>query len=340
LSASDEPFLAARRKGRIAFYSGDVAGYTTAIQQLEEAKPSLRDLGLLEPFNAKPFERTPVELRADILVKAVTQGILTATGSSKAFEAFDAFVRSGDLLSDEVADAWVNLLFARGDLKVLSKLASAGDAAATGGLAFLTGNFEAAEAAFDELTVRLRKTTGNRRAVLPLLPGLLHLLLLLRNDDLSSRKSLAKFCKVAETDWPKPFRSIPEIATVAVAYRVSLSAKSKSALKRPLAEKSDAALPLVKAITAHIAEWFLSGDAVKWGRPFGKSAATYERLNLEWLAALCEDASAAYPKTADSEFADGQRHEQLGTFPMLTWIRQTPLWKRRLQTLQQIGLQF
>ena len=61
----------------------------------------------------------------------------------------------------------------------------------------------------------------------------------------------------------------------------------------------------------------------------------FAALEMNWLAALFDDAQAITLPNAD-EAAHGERHAKLGTFPMLTWIQQTSLWKRKLDSLRQL----
>ena len=329
-----------RRQARIAFYRGDVAGYTTAMQGIAKATPALSDLGLLNPFNAELFQQTPVELQADILVNAVSQCILTGVGSSETIEAFDAFVNWHAEVSEEMGDLWVNQLAANGDLCGLRELSAAEELysiAATGCLAFLTAQYEPAEAAFQEMTSRLRKVTGKRSAVLPPLPGLMHLLLLLRKNDLQSRANLKSLNGAAQSQWPASLQAIPEVISAALNYTDSPTAVSKAAFKSVLSLKPQRALPLVKAVAVHVAKWCLPEESVKWGDTLTESATAYEELGLAWLAALCEDAAVVCTKRSESETVQGQRHAQLGTHPMLSWIQPTSLWKRKLESLRQIA---
>ena len=336
----DGPARELRRQARKAFYRGDVAGYRAAMAGLKDKPPALSNLGLLTPFHAELFEQIAIELKPDILIQSVSQCIVAADGSSEAIEAFDAFAHWHDVLSDEMGDAWVHLLVASGDLSELAQLTDAGKSYSTAAAAchaFLTAQYPTAEAGFDELTARLRKTTGKRNVVLPDLLGLLHILLLLRKNDTASRGTLKSLCDAAQSQWQEPLQVIPQIIAAAVNYADSPSATSKTALKSMLAGMPLRAVPLVRAVAAHVGQWYLPEESFTWGDLLDADAALYEELGLVWLAALCEDGAEASSNVKQVDAPTGHLHDQMGTHPMLSWIQQTELWKRKLDSLRQIA---
>ncbi|MEJ7593222.1 MAG: DEAD/DEAH box helicase [Planctomycetaceae bacterium] len=333
-----QAFVAARRRARIAFYRGDVAEFGAAKQELSNAPKELSDLSLLNPFNAELYERTPAELQPEILVREATQAIVTGIGSTEAIEAFDSYVHWHDTLSGEVGDWWVNLLAACGDLDGLRAVADANTSSsliARGCLEFLTGQHELAEATFTKLTNSFRKESKKRGAVLPPLPGLMHVLLLLRKNDATSRGTLKALCAAAATLWPEKLKPIPELIIAAAGYADSPSATTKTAFFKVFSTKVKGSVPLVQAIAVHLIQWFLPQEPLKNPDMLIKATTAYEALGFGWLVALCEDAQAAILPDGSGALG-GQRHAQLGTFPMLTWIQQTSLWKRKLDSLRQI----
>ena len=336
---SDPSARDARRWARIAFYRGDVAAFTAAKQELAKAKPELHPLGLLNPFNPELYAQTPDELQPEVLLDPVAQSLLTSVGSPDVIEALDAFVNWHEQISEEMRDLRVNQLAASGDLAGLQSLSeydSRGNTAASGCLAFLTAQYDAAESAFENLTTQLRKVTGKRNVVLPVLPGLMHLLLLLRKSDPQSRANLKTLNSAAQAQWPTELTVIPDLISAAVNYADSPSTKSKAAFKSALVLKPVHSVPLVKAIVVHLAKWFLPEESVPWCNALGEAAKSYDDLGFGWLAALCEDAAAVCANGSENEFVQGQRHALLGTHPMLSWIQQTSLWKRKLDSLRQM----
>ena len=329
----------ARRRARIAFYRGDVPAFESAKQELAGAKSELKRLGLLQPFNSELYEQVPLELQSEVLLAPVSQSILTSTGSAEVIEAFDAFIQWHEDLSDEVFDLWINFLVASGDSNGLIAIAESDQPVAkiaAASAAFLSGQHEAAQAAFDEFICSVRKTTGKRSVVMPVLPGLLHLLLLLRKDDPGSRAELKAFCTTAQTSWPPFLQLIPELFLIAVGYADAPSATSKNAIQSALTLKPAKALPLVKAMAAHVSHWFLPGEAFfTWSDSLSQAAESYGELGFGWLAALCEDAAGVCAIGIEPK-ARGQRHALQGTCPMLTWIEPTAIWKRKLDSLRQM----
>lgn len=329
----------ARRQARIAFYRGDVAAFAVAKEELAKAKPGLSHLGLLNPFNAELYAATPAELQPEVFLSPVAQSILTGVGSMEVIEAFDEFVNWHGQFSDEIGELWVNCLAASGDLSGLQTLAESEhscSALAGGCLAFLTGQHDAAEFAFDDLTSRLRKATGKRSVVLPVLPGLMHILLLLRKTDPKSRAELKSVNAAAQALWPQAMQLIPDILSVAVDYADMPNSSTKAAFKSALTQKTPRAVPLAKAMIVHISKWFLPETSFTGGSSLAVSAESYEELGFGWLAALCEDAAAVCADESVDDAFQGQRHCALGTHPMLSWIQQTSLWKRKLDSLRQM----
>ena len=254
----------ARRQARIAFYRGDVAAFRTATEALAKAEPDDCELLLLTPFNAELFGRTPAELQSDILATAISEIILTSAGSSEVIEAFNASVNRHDDLSGDMGLLWVNLLTASGDLAGLEKLAADCkdySTLARACSAFLTADFEAAENAFDEMTRSLRNSTGKRNVVLPLLPGLMHLLLLLRKNDSPSRAALKAMSAAAAKDWSgiDACHSGNHYACCCL-HGFSICKKPKAGLAAGFSGKIARALPLVKAIAAHLRKVVSSGS--------------------------------------------------------------------------------
>ncbi len=328
-----------RRSARIAFYRGDVASFETARRELSKADPELRDLGLLNPFNAELYAQVPSELQPDVFRQPVAQSLLTGTGSTALIEAFDNFVQWHGQVDDELSELWIHCLAASGDLNGLQEFAESGNshaATANGCLAFLTGQFAAAEAAFAQLTTLMRKTTGKRSVILPVLPGLMHLLLLVRKSDPKSRAELKALSAAAQTYWPTTVQLIPEILLAAANYADSPHANSKATLKTALTRKTAAALPLVKAIAVHAGKWFFPEEHFAWSSTLAQASESYNELGFGWLAALCEDAAAVCDHNMNDESALGQRHALQGTFPMLNWIQQEALWKRKLDSLRRV----
>ncbi len=329
----------ARRRARIAFYRGDVAAFELAKQELVNAKPELKHLGLLQPYDSELYAQVPLELQSDVLVHPVSQSILTGTGPKELMEAFDAFIQWHDNLSEEAEELWINCLAASGDINGLTAIAESDhprSKVAAACAAFLTGRHEAAQAAFDEIISSMRKTTGKQSVVLPMVPGLMHLLLLLRKDDARSRAELKAFCATFQTQWPPALHLIPELFQLAAVYADAPSASSKNALQSALILKPAKALPLVKAFAVHVSHWFLPGEACyTWGGTLSQAAESDGELGLGWLAALCEDAAGICTTDIDPA-ALGQRHALQGTCPMLTWVQSTAIWKRKLDSLRQM----
>ena len=329
------PFYTARRRARIAFYRGDVAAFNAAASDLSDAPPALKDLGLLNPFNKELYNKTPVELQSAFLVYEAFKAVIQGKGSAQAIQAYGEFAQLHSPLSGAAEEWWVNLLAACGDLDGLRKVASSDSLLATGCLAFLAGEHDSAEAAFTELTSVLRKTAGKKAVVLPGLPGLMHILLILRKNAPKSRATLKSLCAAAAKEWPEDWEAMPPLITAATNYGDAPSATTKSAFKNVLSENLKYHVPIVQVIAAHLNQWFLPSERTNISTSLSAAATGFDQLGMNWLAALCED-GVAVSSSSDAKKTLGTRHAKLGTFPMLTWIQQESLWKRKLDSMREI----
>ncbi len=338
----NEPAKIARRQARIAFYLGDVAGYSAAMDVLTKTAPALSDLAVLDPFDAELFAKTPDALKPAVLVRAVRQAILWGEGSAVVLEMFDAFVYSQETLSEEMGDAWVQLSAARGDLVALREMVAAKkphSTLAAGCLAFLTAQHDDALRVFEALMNQRRKATGQRNLVLPPLAGLMHLLLLLRKSDPASRGQLKSLNVATKKSWPEHLDSICELISEVVRFADSPSAKSKESLSDALQFDVDDDVPLGCAVAQHIEKWFVPEESLMKASSLATAIQQHERLGLEWLVALLEDAAllGTAKSTAKSTAKLGERHGRLGTHPMVNWIEQAALWQRKLESLRKIA---
>lgn len=87
--------------------------------------------------------------------QSVAQSLPTGRGSTELIEAFDNVVQWHGQIDDELRELSIHCLAASGDLNRLQEFAESGNAhgaTAKGCLAFLTGQFDAAEVAFSQLT--------------------------------------------------------------------------------------------------------------------------------------------------------------------------------------------
>lgn len=335
----DAAFQTARRRARIAFYRGDVTAFDAATTVLADAPPLMRNLGLLNPFNKVLYERTPVELQAAYVVGEARRAIVEGKGSALAIQAFRDYAELHAPLSGIIADWWVKLLAVCGDLDGLRKLADSGSPAspvAKGCLAFLTGEFDSAEATFEELARQLTKHTGKTAVVLPDLPGLMHILLILRKNDSSSRAKVKALGAAAAKVWPEEWRDIPTLMLAATNYGDSPSATTKERFKGVLCSTLEYEVPLVQVIARHLNQWFMPSEQSAFPRSLKATGSHFDQLGMNWLAALCEDGATLVGSGSEAKAQQGTRHAKLGTFPMLTWIEQTSLWKRKLESLRQV----
>lgn len=341
---NDRKRLVAQRLARIAFYRGDSAAFDAAQATLVKEPPDKSHLGVLEPFNEEIFRRTPVHLQAYVLVNSASRAILTGSASIAVLAAYDQYMEREKVIPDSVGAWWVHLLAARGDTKRLEQIARSKQPwsqIAAAYFEFLTAKSEKCGLAFDAILSIWRKEhdAKARNFALPFPLGVFQLLLLLQKNDPDSRSKLTAACAGAEALWPENLRLIATAIHAAIAYSDNPSSKSKKHLKELISQKLHYALPIVQAILVHLMHWYLPDAPIEGSaeKSLLSAANTYQTLGLSWFAALCEDAAALTKATADNELAAGQRHKQLGTFPMLDWVEPQTLWKRKLESLRKIA---
>ncbi len=346
---AEQAFREARFRARLAFYAGDVERYRTAVQGLANAAPELADLGLLESFNQEIFSKLPPELQAVVLTQAVSKAILAGCVPPEPIAACREYVPIHDDLLPEMGQSWVTLLLASGDVQTLKRLADQKktySTLASGCADLLTGQFESAEAVFEQWFAPPSQAKGTRNGVAPqpTLPGLLYLLLVLRKPDPTSRARLRTLCSVSAKNWPKPYLLIPALIATALSHADAPTAQTRSTLTNQLINSSAGAPLLIKILAAHLANWFLPDTTIAWvkynytGLPLEEGSAIYKTLGMQWIAALCEDAVGSVSKKsrkADATTAS-ERHSQLGTTAMLQWIEPLSPWKKKLEALQQV----
>ncbi|MBL8818797.1 MAG: DEAD/DEAH box helicase [Planctomyces sp.] len=336
----DASVLTARRRARIAFYRGDVAAFNAATTDLSKTSLEMQDLGLLDPFNRELYDRTPVELQAAFIVDEARRAIITGDEAAPAIEAFRDYAESHSPLSGVVADWWIRLLVVSGDLDELRKVAGSettGAPVAAGCLAFLTGDFDSAEASFDQLTRQLPKPAGRKSVVLPDLIGLLHVLLVLRKCDPASRSTLKALGTAAMKDWPDEWTDIPTLIHVATNYADLPSATTKAKFWTVLDNPRENRVPIVQLIARYLNHWFMPSEISRASRDLSQRVNFYDQIGMHWLAALCEDGASLVARGSEKKNTPpDQRHSKLGTFPMLTWIEPPSLWKRKLDFVRQV----
>lgn len=326
----------ARRQARVAFYRGDVEAYASACRQLGLARPASDTLGLMQPLSRQLLASLPLELQAEVLEGALRRSLITASGSA-AVQAVDACRELVEQQAELLGPLWINRLVAAGSLAELQQWAEADvslSPLAAGCTAFLTGQFEIAETKLEYAAKQRRKESEKRNLVLPILPGLMQLLLLLRKRDTKSRRRLKAMCDAAKGQWPKELHPIADLIKFAAGYAEKLNATSRTRLQDGILLQARQPELLGVALAAHLQHWFQLDTPVDLADHLDKASADYAELGFAWLAGLCEDGALVSSKKPRSSAEAGQCHQALGTFEMLTWIDQPPLWQNKLEAMR------
>jgi superfamily II DNA or RNA helicase len=333
----------ADRAARITFYQGDVAGFNHSLPAHARSLDQRSTLGLLEPFNRQIFDGTPPELQAYVLIQNSWLALLSGTAAPDLFDAYDAFMQRNQAVSGAVACWWISSLAARGAVTHLRKVANEDQTwsrIADAHVSFLTGDFQRCELLFDQIAAlwQTNNNTKTKNSALPFPLGLYQFLILLRKSDPASRKKLKLFLAGASSDWPENLKRIVNVANAAIAFADNPSAESKSAFKKTVSANLRSSLPIIQSIISLICHWFCPEDCdiSPATESMSDAAASFAKTKLFWFAALCEDAAGLAAGAGKATTAPGNRHQELGTFPMLQWIEPQAVWKRKLETLRQM----
>ncbi len=324
----------ARRDARIAFYRGDLETFRLQFNDAAKGDDNFR---LLNPFDAEIFEQIAPELQGGCLIDAIWAAVLNAEGSPTTLEIADVWLAALKQPTDVEANARLTLAIVRGDLHTLGRLAQQSDFDlnnAAGCRAFLTGNYETAEACFDAAHARARKASRKRNIVLPDFCGLFHMLLKLRRRTADAYALLSSMQSAAKDTWRREFKSSALLVSVASKYDEKADAKSRDHLQMLFTTTATNNDHLGFVVGGYLWKWFLCDGMSKSERctSVTRIANKLEKLGLTWLASFTEDAAACVTIAA-GEIPVSKRHAKSGTQSLTTLLQPEPAWERTLKAI-------
>ena len=331
------------RDQRIAFYQNDVETYQALLntKPVHHWHPPPPLTSILEPFSADIFSGLDPTLKQLFLSATAYRAVYHAEGDREALDRFITFAESQSTLDEEFIINWLELLVAQGDLAALHRMDHHLDCNYTevqGCEAFLRGDFDAAETAFDTGLARLRKRTRKRKVALKYFPTVFHICLLLKKNTPTARKQARTLIAAAQYYWSDHTTLVHPLGG-ALAFQDSPNAN-----------------PLVYAdlYTTHEppSQWII-GLVWRWCTPeasvppfFQQLSANqehYEALGLHWLAAEIAGLLHHSPPKQKIRMTRPQYQRyhataqaELGTATLINWLVPTPAWQRSLTALTQL----
>jgi len=240
------------RDMRIAFYRGDAKAYSNFTSRKSDTS-----VHVLDPFSLDIFEQLDPLLQELYLVDAVPKMILKPTGSKEMLSAFDLFAANLAAPEPGFLAAWLDLAIARGDLQSLKQLdqrTGRKHREISGCIAFLQGDFVAAEASFAS-TMSGGKKKG-KLAALQHLPAVLYSLVLFKTGSAGSLAEARAIISSVTRSRRSGFAAVFTIINHAISFKQTPS--SPNMFASCLRESCDS--PLQELIAGYFAKWMLTGD--------------------------------------------------------------------------------
>jgi superfamily II DNA or RNA helicase len=315
---------------RIAFYSGDFNEFQLARRRMYDTHDPA---SLCAPFERDIFDQLDPQIQTDFLVNAIDCAVLLAdTPDLIVLDAVAPFVLSNVKRRHDLTDAWISLATARGDFTELKQIReyTDGDLAEVDGcIAFLRGQYDKALQYFDAALQRV-KGKSKKNAVLKRLPGILHVMLLVRENSATATKKAKGMINVAKRQDGTHYSCVHEALQGPFAFRDS----GTNVLV--LYEHSGCEAPISRLTEGWLWQWFASDTKSRGADSRLKDAADgYRKLELHWLAAEADGlAGRTTLQAAPAALKRSQKwFEQHKVRSLLQFIEPIPDWARRLEAL-------
>ena len=325
---------------RIAFYKGDAKAFFSHCDRADLQNCRLIQLGLMESWDLALFHKLPPALQRETLMATLSRSVLIGQAPVEVIDQFKELVFSDSPSALNWHDLRVQWLAGAGDIQQLNKLAASGSPAnllAAGCAAFLQGDCDQANNAFNKHLSAAKKADPKSAPLMSDVSGLMQFLLCLKVDSATLAKNLRAHYSLVKKHGSDGRLALLEFATQVVDYSRHMEAPVLKKLINYLIEEELS--PFNQIFAAHLWNWFIPDHRYPEKVESGKLANWYREQNLNWLAALAEDgpALARASSKAGKVREIGSLHKQLGTFPMADWIKQKEIWKQKLEVLRQLA---
>ena len=196
------------RDMRIAFYRNDVSTFTRLAEHADSYPV------VLDPYDAKLFENLHIVFQDLWLLMNSRSIVQTRRGSNAVLEILPPFAAARKNLTPELRGAWIDLCVARGDfaeLATIDELTENKYPEIRGCIEMLKGNFNEADALFEDGIAVLKKGSRKRKISLSGFPGVFHLVLQLAKQTPAGRRRTKELLAAADSQWLPHFSCAVEL---------------------------------------------------------------------------------------------------------------------------------
>ena len=305
------------RDVRIAFYRNDVPTFTR-LAEYADTYPTF-----LDPYDAKLFENLhPVfqDLWLRINASSLVQ---TGRGSQAVLEILAPFAAASKDLTPEFRGVWIDLCIARGDaaeLATIDELTEGKYPEIRGCIAMLKGNFDEADALFEEGIKILKKSSRKRKITLGGLSGVFHVVLQLAKQNPAGRRRAKELLAAADSQWMPHF-----------SCAVDLFEDASEFLAKPTGSFSGWAscdAPLVSLLRGWLWRWTTPTSKSPVSKAtFKELAKDYRSLGLNWMA---DEFGRLAGSKKSKEF-------QSKAVSLLELVKPLEPWERSLSALESLA---
>jgi SNF2 family DNA or RNA helicase len=319
-------------RGVIAFYSGDLEEFSDvcrSYQFLQEASH-----GLCLPFEQDIFDSLSPELQEWLLLNVIHDAVaLGKCADPLLLEVVTPYAMSQTTISLRLCSAWMGLMVAQADLdglKQVSKRFGEQVEEAEACRAFLLGDYQKSLSLFDQAVVRLKGKSKKNR-ILDDLSGVLHVLLLIRENTPAATKTARGMINVAKKNWTDHFGCLLEALESVFKFR------DENSDTETLFQSSDCGAPISLILESLMRVWYApKSEQLIQQRDFESIAKNYKKLDLQWLVATVESLGAG-KRLATTRKRANKWHLTHKIAPLADFIEPIPEWQLKLNALESMA---
>lgn len=305
------------RDMRIAFYRNDVPTFTR-LANYADTYPAF-----LDPYDARLFEDLHPVFQDFWLRMNACSIVQSGRGSQAVLEILSPFAAASKDLTPEFRNVWIDVCVARGDsaeLAIIDEMTKGKYPEIRGCIAMLKGEFNEADALFEDGIKVLKKSSRKRKVTLGGFPGVFHVVLQLAKQNPAGRRRAKELLAAADSQWKPHF-----------SCAVGLFEDASEFLAKPTGSffgwaSCDA--PLISLFRGWL--W-------RWTSPTGKSpvskatfkalANEYRSLGLSWMA-------DEFSRLAGGKISKDIRSEAVS---LLELVKPLEPWERSLCALESLA---
>jgi SNF2 family DNA or RNA helicase len=321
------------RRLRIAFYSGDIAAYQDLARSFELADEPPE---LCSPFEKDIFDTLNPEFQERVLIQAVHSAIAQESEVEPIMlEMVVPFAMSQAKLTAKLFSAWLTLTVARGDVKGLEDISKHVDGfvEVDACRAFLLGEYEKSLQLFNQ-ALKNKQGKSKKNAILDEFAGVLHVLLLIREDSESGTNAARAMINVAKRDWIDHFLCLLEALEETFAFRIDSSNPDH------LFQSCQCSASISLLFECLMKEWFVPKSEKRLLLKDIKAVRDgYDKLGLDWLTATTSRLMPIQQVAVEVKKAAHWRkwHTSNRIRPLVDLIEPVAEWQMKLNSLASLA---